>query len=132
MTSRLTGGCACGAVRYDSTGEIEFSFKCYCRKCQRATGSGHAAAFAVAKDATTWTGELKHHTGQSDSGAATLAGFCPTCGSPMTSATERMPERIYILAATLDDPSVFKPTFAVHEDSAQPWDPVDPVLRDAG
>ena len=42
-----------------------------------------------------------------------------------------MPERLYLHAATLDDPSIFKPTFVVFQDAAQPWDVIDPALLDS-
>lgn len=124
MTLPLTGGCACGAVRYEARGPVEFAFHCYCRKCQRATGGGHASAFAVQRADVTLTGEVREHGQPSDSGARTHAGFCPVCGSPILSRTERFPDRLYLHAATLDDPSGFKPQFAVHEEAAQPWDVV--------
>ncbi len=126
MVAKLTGGCACGAVRYETAAEPEFSFSCHCRKCQRATGAGHASAFALPVDAVNISGEIREYRGSSDTGADTYSAFCPTCGSPLTSRTERFPERLYFHAATLDDPSVFQPTFVVFPEAAQPWDPPTP------
>ncbi len=129
MPDVLTGGCACGAVRYRFEGEIAFAFNCHCRRCQRMTGSGHAAAFCVATDDIAIEGDVRHHDETSDSGFATRSGFCPQCGSPMLSRTARAPDKVFILAATLDDPSTFVPTFAVYGEYAQPWDPIDPRLK---
>ena len=123
MSKKLSGGCACGAVRYESSAEIEFSFNCHCRKCQRATGTGHASAFALPAGEVKIHGEIKEFAAPSDNGATTYAGFCPLCGSPVCSRTERFPERIYLHVATLDDPSGFTPQFVVYEEMAHPWDP---------
>ena len=125
------GGCACGAVRYRAHGPIEFSFHCHCRKCQRATGGGHASAFAVKRVAIEITGEVRQYEQSSDSGAATYGGFCPNCGSPLFSRTARFPDRLYLHAATLDDPADFSPNFVVFEEAAQPWDPIAPELQTA-
>lgn len=122
MTDKISGGCACGAVRYESNAEIEFSFSCYCRKCQHATGTGHASSFALPVEAVKMTGRIKEYTSVSDSGAATFSGFCPECGSPMTSRTARFAERLYFYAATLDQPSIFQPEFRFYEEAALPWD----------
>lgn len=130
MSWTISGGCACGRVRYESEGTIEFSFHCHCRKCQRATGAGHASAFALSTTEVTLTGELKYFEQLADSGSATYAGFCPNCGSPILSRTERFPERLYFHAATLDSPADFDPTFIVCADSAQPWDPIDTRLSE--
>lgn len=129
MNGPITGGCACGAVRYESAGAIEFSFHCYCRKCQRATGAGHASAFALSVTDVTMTGKIAYHEQQADTGYATWSGFCPECGSPLISKTAQYPDRLYFHAATLDDPSTFEPTFLVFEHGAQPWDPVVPRLQ---
>ncbi len=119
---RLTGGCACGAVRYETASDFEFSFQCHSRKCQRATGTGHAPAFAVGISDTSLEGPLKYYQHAADSGARTKTGFCPECGSPIVSSTEWFPDRIYLLGATLDDPPVFKPQFAAFAIEAKPWD----------
>lgn len=124
MSETMTGGCACGAVRYEASGPAEFAFNCHCRKCQRATGGGHASAFAVDRAEITLTGNVREYAQPSDSGSPTHSGFCPVCGSPILSRTDRFPDRLYIHAATLDDPSAFAPQFAIHADAAQPWDAV--------
>ncbi len=127
----IQGRCACGAVKYRTEAEPEFSFNCHCRKCQRATGVGHSSAFAIPSDQFHVSGSIKEFKSSSDNGAATYSGFCPECGSPMTSRTERFPERIYIYAATMDDPSDFLPEFVVFEEMAQPWDPPSTQLTQA-
>ena len=43
----MTGGCLCGAVRYESTGEPGFALLCHCRDCQRQSGSAFAAGWRV-------------------------------------------------------------------------------------
>lgn len=74
------------------------------------------------------TGELHYFAQQSDGGNTVRRGFCPACGSPVLSRNDGYPENVYVLAATLDDPSVFRPTAVVFRDSAQPWDVMDPSL----
>ena len=128
MAEPITGGCACGRVRYEITGDLGFSFHCHCRKCQRITGTGHASAFVVEAKALALTGTLAYFEQPSDSGHATRSGFCPGCGSPVLNRAERFPESRYIHAATLDDPALFKPERVVFRATAQPWDHVDPTL----
>ena len=124
----ITGGCACGAIRYASTAEPSFSLICQCRQCQRATGGGHATAFVLPTDAVTVTGEVRFFDQQADSGNTVARGFCPTCGSPMMNRNSGYPRSLYVHAATLDDPSIFRPETVVFRAAAQPWDHVDPDL----
>ena len=124
----LNGGCACGAVRYEISGEPGFSFLCQCRRCQRATGSGHAPGFKVELSQLSLTGTLSSYEVEADSGFPVSHRFCPACGSPVLSATKRFPDSISIYAGSLDDPSIFKPQTAIFGSSAQPWDHIDPDL----
>ena len=38
--SVVTGGCLCGALRYEATGEPTMAGHCYCADCRKASGSG--------------------------------------------------------------------------------------------
>ena len=42
-----TGGCLCGAIRYESVGDPVFALQCHCRDCQRQGGSAFIAAIRV-------------------------------------------------------------------------------------
>lgn len=128
MSDPITGGCACGQVRYEISGEPGFSFHCQCRKCQRASGTGHASIFIVTAEAITATGILGAYTQSSDSGHDTAAHFCPTCGSPVLNRADRFPESRYIHAASLDDPALFKPERVMFRAPGQAWDYIDPEL----
>src|SRR5204863_376671 len=37
MAAKFTGGCACGAIRYEITAEPIVTFNCHCRDCQKTT-----------------------------------------------------------------------------------------------
>ncbi len=48
MEFSLNGGCACGSIRYECKSKPILEYKCHCRACQRASGSGFLALFWVA------------------------------------------------------------------------------------
>ena len=128
MSEKTSGRCACGAVKYTTTSKPEFTLICQCRQCQRISGSGHAAQFAVQVKETTIDGEVRFYEQIAESGNTVSSGFCANCGSPMLKKTTKMPELFFFHAATMDDPSTFKPQVVVYEDSKQPWDHVDPEI----
>jgi hypothetical protein len=51
MPAKVTGGCACGAIRYEVTADPIVMFNCHCRDCQKATGSGYTPVFYVPANA---------------------------------------------------------------------------------
>ncbi len=125
MATSLTGGCLCGAVRYECSAEPVMSVNCYCRDCQHATGSAMAPVLIVPKSTFRLTkGELKHFAVKADSGNEVSRGFCQNCGSPVLSLMSGMPDLAAVKASSLDDPSVYKPTMNVFVASAPPWAPV--------
>lgn len=129
MAQILLGGCACGAIRYETAAEPLVMVNCHCRDCQRASGSGYAAIVVVPKDAVTLSGEPRYHRVVGDSGKAVERGFCPNCGSPVTSKLERLPEVLGLNAGSLDDPAQYRPSLEVFTDSAQPWVHMPPDTR---
>ena len=125
---KFSGGCACGAVRYEVSGKPGFSFFCHCDRCQKATGTGHAPGMKVERENLTYVGDLASYEVEADSGFAASHQFCPKCGSPVFSSTKRFPEGISVYVGSLDDPSIFDPTHVLCANSVQPWDHVDPDL----
>jgi hypothetical protein len=128
MAARLTGGCACGAVRYECTADPVMSANCYCRDCQRAGGGAFASVLAVPKEALKLTGQLKHHEVKTDSGNKMSRGFCPNCGSPILALPSAEPHLAAINTGSLDDPSQFHPAANIYTSSSQPWAPMSPDL----
>ena len=75
----LTGGCACGAIRYACTAAPMFTWKCHCRDCQRSTGGGAAVNVVFSASAVQFTqGAPKEYTCTGTSGAKTHRGVL--CG----------------------------------------------------
>jgi hypothetical protein len=126
--STYTGRCARGAVSYEIAAEPVFAGQCQCRDCQRATGSGHANAMAFSISAVSLTGDLRYHVVSADSGKSVERGFCPSCGSPLVWRFARRPDLAVVMAASLEDPSVFAPQIVMYASRGFAWDRLDPDL----
>ena len=61
MATRFTGGCMCGAIRYECSGEPVATLNCHCRECQRLTGSAFVVELFVPRSAVTITGDAKYY-----------------------------------------------------------------------
>jgi hypothetical protein len=125
----LKGNCMCGAVRYEIKAEPQLSFICQCRDCQKITGSGHSAEFAVPIEAVSISGELKHYKIESARGSTVNSYFCPICGNPVYKKTSGYSGLFFFHAATLEKPELFQPQQVFWASSSQPWDCVDPKLE---
>jgi len=120
MGAPYTGGCACGAIRYECLAEPLFSWKCHCRDCQRYSGAGGGIyAVFLTSSVRFLKGEPKYHVVKGASGNNTSRGFCPECGSPTAVKTELFPG---ICAASIDDPTWVRLVADIWTASAQPWD----------
>ena len=129
MATMRTGGCLCGAVRYESAGEPLFSLKCHCRDCQRASGTAYVAAMRVPASGFRLTqGTPRRYLSRSDAGNDVSRFFCEACGSPLYIQVSTRPDIVGLRVGTLDDPSVFRPEADIFVRSAQPWDHPDPGL----
>jgi hypothetical protein len=123
----LTGGCACGAIRYEFAGEPVLSLNCHCRDCQRETGSAYApimivptAGFAVTR------GAPRKFEVVADRGSTATRWFCGDCGSPLFGGGT---DTVNLRAGSFDDPGVFRPAMDIYTSSAQPWDCMNAALR---
>jgi hypothetical protein len=77
----FTGGCACGAIRYECNAEPVMMLKCHCRDCQQLTGGGFAPAVFVPSEAfRVRRGQLHYHFTPSIAGGNTSAVSVPNVG----------------------------------------------------
>ncbi|MEM7251632.1 MAG: GFA family protein [Pseudomonadota bacterium] len=133
MDAPLTGGCACGAIRYRVASPPRYMGNCHCRDCQQATGSAYFPAVMVAKADLSVEGEPRWFERPADRGHPMHRGFCSDCGSPLFIQNGAAQALLVLYAGSLDDPSQFKPSRDIYVASAQPWDVMDPALpKDEG
>ena len=129
MNEAYTGGCACGAIRYEISGEPIFSNDCQCRDCQRKSGTGHASYLTfLGKGNVKLEGEAKRWDIVGDSGNVKTRAFCPTCGSPVYMTFAAMPDAFTVHAGSLDDPSRYKPQAVTYTARGYAWDHLDSAL----
>ena len=122
----ITGGCICKAIRYSVSAPPVGSRQCWCRDCQYF-GSGSSTVNVIFNTAdVTITGELRTFVSLADSGSTVTRGFCPTCGTPVTSASSARPHFLILRAGTLDHTGIATPAMNIWTDSAPPWAHLDP------
>jgi len=129
MSEAYTGGCACGAIRYEISGEPMVMNHCQCRDCQQKSGTGHGPYLPFPdKRRVKLEGEAKHSDIVADSGNVKMHAFCPACGSPVYLTFAAMPDLFTVHAASLDDPSRFKPQMVTYRVRGYGWDHLDSAL----
>ena len=106
-SSKISGGCFCGAVRYEAKGPPSNSMVCHCRTCRGITGAPVVAWVTFDQDKVRFvSGKPKTFR----SSKSVLRRFCPKCGTQLTYETNKHPTTIDITTASLDKPGAFPPT----------------------
>jgi hypothetical protein len=121
------GGCLCGAVRYEVSGEPQFVVHCYCEDCRRESGSDHLTHMAVPDAAVKFNGAPKEFSKPGTSGDIVRL-FCGECGSTLLGRPSSMPGVSNVRTGTLDDVSGLTPRFAVFCSRVRGWTRVDPEV----
>jgi hypothetical protein len=124
----LTGGCLCGAVRYEIKAEPMMAGHCHCIDCRKASGAPHGTFAAYPADAVKITGKMKTFKTKADSGMMSSRSFCPECGSWVSGNPESVPGVVAITLATFDDPEAVTPGMRFFDKRRISWDTVDPSL----
>jgi hypothetical protein len=127
MATSFSGGCVCGAIRYEVTAEPIMMFNCHCRDCQRTTGSAFSpVVYVPAKTFKITKGTPRYYSTTSEMVGHNKRGFCAECGSRLFGGGTD--EGQGILASSLDDPTLFHPQMDIFTSDGQPWDQMDPKL----
>jgi hypothetical protein len=100
-----SGGCQCGAVRFQIATALGNASICHCRMCQKAFGSWGAALVEAPLAHFTWT---RGTPSTFKSSAIVDRGFCKNCGTPLF-LHEEGDTNIEIAIGTLDNPNAIGP-----------------------
>ena len=123
------GGCLCGAIRFDVTGEPEIVAHCHCEDCQRWTGAGHSTAAMYAKTNFTMAGDtIGEFTLVADNGNEVTRGFCTACGSPIYGHNSGNELFQSVMLGTLDDSSGLMPVAVIFTRNHKDWDVLDETM----
>jgi len=128
MSEPYTGGCACGAIRYEVSGEPAVMVDCQCRDCQRDSGTGHGSHLTFVGADAKVTGSASTWETTGEGGTRKSRGFCPTCGAPVYLTFPDIPEIFIASAASLDDPARYTPQIVTWTAAGHAWDHLDPAL----
>ena len=128
MSDPYTGGCACGAIRYEVTGEPMVMNDCQCRQCQRDSGTGHGSHLTFVGAPVKTSGEASQWEIVGEGGTRKSRAFCPTCGNPVYLTFPDMPEVFVASAGSLDDPDRYKPQLVMWASAGHGWDHLDPAV----
>jgi hypothetical protein len=101
---------------------------CQCRDCQRKSGTGHGSYLTFPRQGVKLEGEGKHWDFVGDNGNVKTRAFCPDCGAPVYMTFAAMPGLFAVHAASLDDPSRFKPQTVMYTVRGHAWDHLDTAL----
>jgi len=116
----LSGGCLCGQVKYQITGELFMAAYCHCSMCRKARGSAFRPRSLVwAKDFTWIRGEDSISDYTSSPGAHRT--FCRNCGSPLIAFSDLYPTIFNLALGTVDDDPGIRAEAHWHVASKAPW-----------
>jgi hypothetical protein len=104
-----TGGCLCGAVRYEITGPPLRGTICHCSLCRKSSGSAFQAWALFRKEQLSWTQGTPHII---QATPLVIRKFCHHCGSPLSFQfrDDHSDQIIGVTIGTLDTPNDVAPT----------------------
>jgi hypothetical protein len=120
---RLTGGCGCGAVRFELTEQPRAASYCHCTRCQRRTGTGASVNAAVVPGSFHITqGENRLRAWKPEGGAEKW--FCGDCGSALFSRALDDPGRVGVRMGAFDSDPGVRPRARQYVAYAAAWEPI--------
>jgi len=118
----FTGGCLCGAIKYEVKSDPVRGANCHCDDCRRATGATFATNFFVKEDdLVILQGTPKSFDHPADSGNTMTKDFCADCGSQLFGHTSGRPGVKSVKAGSIDDIGEMRPSINVFTSKAYPF-----------
>ena len=101
----MTGGCACGRIRFEAEVADFGAYLCHCRMCQRASGNVSLALFSISQADVRWETEPDWYR----SSPIAERPFCSTCGTSLGFRYLEKTDKMDLTVAAFDDPWRFEP-----------------------
>jgi hypothetical protein len=119
----LTGGCNCGAVRFEVTEQLVSARYCHCTRCQRRTGTAASATAAIVPGSFhVIQGEDRLRAWKPKDGAEKW--FCGDCGSAIFTRNPTDPDKIGVRLGVFDEDPGVRPSARQFVAYAAPWEPI--------
>ncbi len=119
----MTGGCACGCVRFEVTAPLGPAGYCHCRRCQRRTGAAASAQARVPPGSFVVTaGAELIRRWIPEQGF--VKGFCSRCGGQLFSHHPTDDGIMSVRLGVFDDDPGVRPSFRQRVESAAAWEPL--------
>ena len=118
-TATATGGCMCGAVRYEAVGAPRDVGHCHCRSCRQHTGAPVVTLVVFKGGQVAFT---KGSPRVYESSPGVERGFCERCGTSLSWERGTADDSIIdVHISTLDDPGAFVPSVHWHHSERIDW-----------
>lgn len=115
---KYSGGCMCGAIRYELRTRRPWSTYCHCESCRKHTGAPVAGLVAGVPEDVIWvSGERALY----ESTPGRYRGFCRDCGTSLTWEAQLESNWLGLHIGTFDDPEALPPVDHVFCDDAIAW-----------
>ena len=119
--TKMTGGCMCGAVRFETTGDSSNIAHCHCLSCRKHNGAAVVTLVEFAADQVQFSGDARKIY---ESSPGVGRAFCGNCGTPLTwedSINGKDSSIFEIHISTFDNPDVLAPSAHVFYSERISW-----------
>ncbi len=130
--TKMTGGCMCGAVRFETTGDSFGVIHCHCHSCRKHNGGPVVTLAGFTADQVVFSGEERKIY---ESSPGVGRAFCGNCGTPLTWEGDggEMGPIIEFHISAFDTPDVLVPSaHAFHVERISWFDIADSLPRYEG
>lgn len=127
MSEIITGGCQCGAIRYEFSGPVPPAYACHCGECKKQSASAFSMSLPMEYDKLRVEGTPISFTTIAHSGRTKHNYFCEKCGTRVWHSGSFPPGSITLKVGSLDDPSGIVPLGHLWVSKKQPGIELDPA-----
>ena len=126
----VSGGCHCGAIRYEAEIDPGRVGVCHCTDCQKLSGRAFRVTVpALLGSFRLLNGTPRVYTKTAESGRLREQAFCEKCGSQLYAVSPGAEPRVYSLRiGTVDQRAQLAPKIQNWTRSRLPWIDVIPTL----